>query len=205
LDDLNEIVDTVRKNHPGKKLFIFGHSIGCAYALWYAANYPQQIDGLILAAPPLETGFKLPAQDTLKLVFSPVIQHHSMYDLIDKWPQAFKESEEYRLISDEFCTKVFGLGFLFDVQLKLANKMLHNAAKVEKPVLLIHGDKDIIALPNSSKTILEKLASSDKNLQVFPGPDHWFYQSIIPKMSSKYSLEQKKDVSLAVKNWLEKQ
>lgn len=205
LEDINEVVEAARKNHPGKKLFMFGHSIGCAYALWYAANSPQQIDGLILASNPLEAGFKVPTQDTVKLVFSPVIQHHLMYDLIDKWPQAFRESEEYKLISeDELCTKVFGLGFLFDLQTKVANKMLHNATKVEKPVLLIHGDADIIALPESSNRIVEKLASNGKNLQVFHGADHWLYQSIIPRTSSKYSKEQKMEVSTAVKNWLEK-
>ena len=205
LNDLTEVVDTVRKKHSGKKLFIFGHSIGCAYALWYAANYPQHLDGLLLAAPPVEAGFKVPTQDTIKIAFAPVIQHHSMYDLIDKWPQAFKEGEEYKFISeDELCTKVFGLGFLFELQTKLANKMLHNASKVEKPIFLIHGDADIIALPQSSNLIMEKLASNDKNLQVFHGADHWFYQSIIPKMGAKYSKEQKMEVPAVVKNWLEK-
>jgi alpha-beta hydrolase superfamily lysophospholipase len=204
LADLNEVVDFVHQNQPGKPLFIFGHSIGCAYALWYVANYPQRIDGLILAAPPLEAGFKIPVGDTLKVALAPRIGHHSMYNLIDEWPKAFRESEVYQLISqDPLCTKTFGLGFLFNVQTKLANKMLQNASKIEKPVLLIHGDIDIIALPNSSNRIIEKLASKDKNLKVFQGADHWFYQSIIPQTGSKYSLEQKREVSGAVKNWLE--
>jgi len=119
--------------------------------------------------------------------------------------QAFREGEEYKFISeDELCTKVFGLGFLFELQTKLVNKMLQNASKIKKPVFLIHGDADIVALPESSNKIMEKLASNDKNLQVFHGADHWLYQSIISKMSSKYSLEQKTEVSAAAKNWLEK-
>ena len=206
LADLNEVVEFVHKKVPDRKLFIFGHSIGCAYALWFAVNYPQQVDGLILAATPLEAGFKIPAGDTLKVALSSRIGHHSMYDLIDEWPKAFRESEEYKLISeDPLCTKEFGLGFLYNVQTKLANKMLQNSAKIEEPVFLMHGDSDIVALPNSSQRILEKLGSKDKTLKVFPGADHWFYQSIIPQMSSKYTLEQKKEVSWAVKDWLEKQ
>jgi acylglycerol lipase len=193
----------VRKNHPDKKVFIFGHSIGCAYGLWYAANYPGQVDGLILAASPLEAGFKIPTSDTLKVAFAPRIQHHAMYDLIDHWPQAFRESEEYKLITqDELCTKKFGLGYLFNVQTKLANKMPQNAEKVQLPALLLHGDSDIVALPHSSQVILEKLSSKDKTLQTFAGADHWFYQSIIPTMSSKYSLDQKRAVSAAAKEWL---
>ena len=72
LADLNEVVEFVHKNQPNKKLYLFVHSIGCAYALWFGANYPKQIDGLILAATPLEAGFKIPVGDTLKLLFRPV-------------------------------------------------------------------------------------------------------------------------------------
>jgi len=126
-----------------------------------------------------------------------------MYDLIDHWPDAFKEREEYKLITqDELCTKEFGLGYLFNVQTKLANKMSSHAEKIEKPVLLLHGDSDIVALPNSSKIIFDKLASKDKTLNMFSGADHWFYQSLIPIMSSKYTLDQKRTVSSEVKNWL---
>ncbi len=206
LADLGEFVDVLRAEHRQKTLVMFGHSIGCAYTLWYAAHKPEKLDGLVLASPPVENGFKLPAVDTFKVVVSPVVSPHSTYDFIDMWPQAFLQSEEYKLISeDELCTKTFGLGFLFNVQTKLANKMLQHASKIEKPVLIIHGDADIVACPNSSNQIIEKLSSQDKNLQLFPGADHWFYQSIIPTMSSKYSLEQKKEVSSTVKSWLEKQ
>ena len=194
LADFDEFVDMVRVNHPGKKIFLFGHSLGSAYALWYGATYPGKIDGLIVADPPLETGFKLPFRDTVKLVLSPAYHHHSMYNLIDEWPQAFKEGEEYKLISeDALCTKEFGLGYLFDAQTKLANKMPHHASKIEKPVLLLHGDSDIVALPKSSEIIREKLVSEDKTLHTFAGADHWLYQSIIPRMSGKYGLEQEED------------
>jgi len=37
--------------HKGKKLHLLGHSLGGVYALWYAANHPDALDGLVLAAP----------------------------------------------------------------------------------------------------------------------------------------------------------
>ncbi len=57
LADLGEFVDIIKAEHRQKILFMFGHSIGCAYALWYAAHYPE-LDGLVLAAPPVENGFR---------------------------------------------------------------------------------------------------------------------------------------------------
>ena len=80
--------------------------------------------------------------------------------------------------------------------------MPSHAEKIEKPSLLLHGDPDIVALPNSSKIIFDKLASKDKTFRKFQGADHWFYQSIIPTMSTKYTIEQKRTVSSEVKNWL---
>lgn len=205
LQDLGEVVEYIHSNHPDKKLFLFGHSIGCAFALGSAAYNSDRVDGLILASPPLEAGYKLPLSDTLQVAAAPVIQHHTMYDFVDKWPESFKRSEEYQLISeDELCTKSFGLGFLYNVQTQLVNRMLEHAANINKPVQMMHGDSDVIALPSSSTCILEKLASIDKNLHVFGDADHWFYQSIIPKMSAKYSLEQKRTVSTVVKDWLSK-
>ncbi len=203
LNDFDEVTEFVRSNYPGMKVFLFGHSIGCAYALWCASHQQGKIDGLVLAAPPVETGFKLPIQDTLKLVLSPIYHHHSVYNLIDEWPQEFKLSEEYKLITeDELSTKEFGLGYLFDVQTKLANKMSDNASRIEKPVLLMHGDSDVIALPKSSEELRDKLASKDKELHFLPGADHFFYQSIIPRMSSRYDVEKKRTVSQVAEDWL---
>jgi alpha-beta hydrolase superfamily lysophospholipase len=36
LEDINEVVEFVHKDQPDKKLFVFGHIFGCAYALWHA-------------------------------------------------------------------------------------------------------------------------------------------------------------------------
>jgi len=207
LADIDEVVEDARRNYQNKKLFVFGHSIGSAYALWYVEHYQGKIDGLILASSPLKAGFELPVGDTFKVLLSPAYHPHSRLDLVDEWPQAFKESEEYKLISeDALCTKEFGLDFLYNIQAKLANKMAHNASKIEKPTLLIHGEQDVIALPESSKILLEKIASNDKELHMFEGEgaNHWYYQSIIPKMSSKYSLEKKRTVSTYLNDWLKK-
>jgi hypothetical protein len=70
-------------------------------------------------------------------------------------------------MQDELCTKEFGLGYHFNVQTKLANKMPQNAAKIQLPVLLLHDDSDIVALPTSSKIIFKKLASLDKKTSIY--------------------------------------
>ena len=70
------------------------------------------------------------------------------------------------------------------------------------PVLLLQGDSDVIALPNGSRKLMNKLASTDRSLRIFPGADHWLYQSIIPTVSFKYRLDPKLGVAGEVKEWL---
>lgn len=113
------------------------------------------MDGLILAAPPVIPGFKVASKEAIELPFQSVLEPHRMFDLLDHWPQAFKESEEYRLITeDERCTKKFGVGWLVHVQTKLVKKMLSNASKIDKPTLVLQGDADIIAVPEGARRLV---------------------------------------------------
>ncbi len=203
LADLDEVVRAVRLQDRSIKVFLVAHSIGCAYALWYAVYRPESIDGIVLAAPPAEVGFKVPARDAIRFPFLKLFRPHSTYNLLDTWPKAFKDSEEHRLIAgDELCTAVFGVGWLLSLQTKLANKIVANASRTVKPALIIQGGADIIALPGGAKMVLDKLATRDKVLRSFDDADHWFYQTIIPKATAMYTDEKRSEVSAVVVEFL---
>jgi alpha-beta hydrolase superfamily lysophospholipase len=69
LKDVNEVVDFVRKSHPGKGVYMFGHSIGGCYTLWYAANHPDSLDGIILAAPAIVLAPGISGRDYIRFLF----------------------------------------------------------------------------------------------------------------------------------------
>lgn len=52
--DLHQISVWFRKQYPGKKLILFGHSMGSLAARAYAAQFGRDIDGLILSGSPGE-------------------------------------------------------------------------------------------------------------------------------------------------------
>ena len=80
--------------------------------------------------------------------------------------------------------------------------MLDHAEFVNKPVLVLQGDDDIIALPNGAKRLVTHLKTKDKELRTFPGGDHWFYHALIPTANERYADEVRKTVSKAVIDWL---
>ncbi len=203
LADLDEVILAVRQQSGGQKTLLVAHSIGCAYALWYAARHPENIDGLILAAPPADVGFKVPGKDAIKFPFLKLFRPHSRYNLLGIWPRAFRESEEFRLITqDPLCTAVFGVGWLLSLQTKLANRIVANCSRVTTPTLVIQGGADIIALPTGAKKVLDNLATLDKSLRSFEDADHWFYHAIIATPSTKFTDQQRTAVCSVVLDWV---
>ena len=50
VEDLNLVISYLRKEYPGKKIFLLGHSMGSFIGQRYFQIYGKQIDGLILSA-----------------------------------------------------------------------------------------------------------------------------------------------------------
>ena len=50
MDDLDVIIETVKKEKPKLPIFLLGHSMGGLVATAYSCKYPDKIDNLILSA-----------------------------------------------------------------------------------------------------------------------------------------------------------
>ncbi|MDZ7620739.1 MAG: alpha/beta hydrolase, partial [Patescibacteria group bacterium] len=53
VDDLDCLAETVRRELPGQKLFVFGHSMGGLIAALWAIDRQPDVAGIVLSAPPL--------------------------------------------------------------------------------------------------------------------------------------------------------
>ncbi len=201
LQDFDDFVSFVKKNHPGKKVFMLGHSLGSAYALWYAASHPDALDGIILAAPPVASTIRLPVYDTIKFPFLLIFSPRTMYNLFDRWPQSFKGTEEYRTIgADPLCAKKFGVRWLVSVQRTLSNPILANGAMLGKPTLIIQGTADVVTLPEGAKKLYEALRVEDRSLELFPEASHHFYRVIYP--GEPLDAHTAMHVTMVVTDWL---
>ncbi|MHB8085339.1 MAG: alpha/beta hydrolase, partial [Dehalococcoidia bacterium] len=56
LDDLKTFYDVVKKDNPGLKIFLLGHSMGGLIATAYAVEHQQELAGLIVSAPAVLPG-----------------------------------------------------------------------------------------------------------------------------------------------------
>jgi len=201
LQDVNEVVDFVRKRHHENRAYMFGWSLGVLYVLWYSANHPDSLDGTILAAPywvefmPRTYRTKIPSM----LLSAP----STIYDSYKTWFHDFKESEEGKIpLQDPLFTTKRSWRWLGGVKKTLSDKALQNASQIEKPTLIILGEKDDIEIRNGAKQLLGSLAAKDKLIQAFPDADHFFYHALFFKTTAKHDHAKRKQVTSAVKDWL---
>jgi len=204
LQDVDEVVDFVRKRHPKNKVYMFGYSLGALYTLWYSANHPDSLDGIILAAPAINyLNANMPRRDRIKLPFMLIFAPKTFYDSYKNWSYDFKESEEGKIIlQDPLYTTKRSWRWLGGVK-RMSDKALQNASQTEKPTLIILGEKDDLYIRNGAKQLLESLATKDKSIQTFTDADHLFYDAfLLGKTTAKHDPAKRKQVTSAVKDWL---
>jgi len=205
LQDVDEVVDFVRKRHIKNKVYIFGYSLGALYALWYSAHHPHTLDGTVLAAPAIEPRSPImPRENYLKIAFILLFAPKTIYDRSKTWLPAFKESEGGKIIlQDPLYTTKYSWRWLYSVKRNLSDRALKYASQMEEPTLIIQGEADDSCFPSGAKKLFKSLAAKDKLLQTFPDADHLFYDAfLLGKTTAKHDPAKRKQVTSVVKDWL---
>lgn len=171
--DLGGYVELAKTSHPGKPVFLLGHSMGGMATLLQVIRHAPAIHGAIVIAPGIEVPEDIPKlmiriakllgrltpklavqpfYDPTKLSTRPEVQRETMADpLFYRGRIRARTGDEiYRAMVD-------------------VNECLQ---RFEAPLLLLHGDDDELVRPRASETVLAKVGSSDKTRRTFPGARH---------------------------------
>ena len=161
LKDLKQMNEQVRARYPGLPLILLGHSMGSFFARWFAAKYPEAIDGLIISG----TGGKNPAASmgigitgllsklrgptyrsglVNKMAFGAYLKQidkpRCAYDWISR-----DEEIVSRYARDPRCTFIFtvnGFHEMLSVLKEVSSAAWAAQLSKTTPVLLFSGDKD---------------------------------------------------------------
>jgi len=191
LRDLDEVIHSLHQAH--EKVFMFGHSHGCAYTLWYATNHPDALDGVILASPPVFATSKVRRSEYLKFALALIFTPKMMY--------SFGEEEIEELASNPLIARRVSIRWLYGSKKYLLDPLFRNASIIRKPVLIIQGDADTNTLSEGAQRLYATLKVEDKSIQIFPGADHFLYGALFPSFAYG-DARKKRDVSDAVATWL---
>lgn len=167
LDDLDTLIFYLGKRFKDTSIYILGESMGCAVALKYCIERPNNIKGLIFLAPMFGIDDKLIPNYFLKQILYglsfifpnlPII--HSKHSTISTDNQEFIEAKKENKFSYRGNQRLCTCREL----LKISKWIEENGHLLETPVLIFHGLKDYVTQPKITEQLFNKMISKNKKL-----------------------------------------
>ncbi|KAJ1391428.1 Serine aminopeptidase, S33 [Sesbania bispinosa] len=178
VDDVIEQYSKIKENPEFHSLpsFLFGQSMGGAVALKMHLKQPKAWDGAILVAPMCKIADDMVPPKFLTQILigiANILPKHKLVPQKDLAVAAFRESKKREM------TAYNVVAYKDKPRLWTAVEMLKTTQEIEQrleevslPLLILHGEADIVTDPSVSKAFYEKASSSDKKLKLYKDAYH---------------------------------
>jgi acylglycerol lipase len=156
IKDLKTFFDIVRRENPGDKIFLIGHSMGSVISLLYAIEYQYELAGLVTSggglnrpdeppAPPRKPGEALPSA------------------MLSRDPAVIRAYENDPLVYRGPIPANFAMG-------GMASRLYNMVSEIKLPALIMAGNGG----PDGarSRVLYERIGSEDKMLKLYEGLLH---------------------------------
>lgn len=175
MDDLDQYCDEIRQRFPGKPLFLYCFSMGSTLGAAYLIRRHPRLAGAILVSG----GFLMPPASAaamskvkaLRLVVPTMAVRNGM------GPNRGKVCHDAGVLdaydADPLVYKKVTVGLAAIIG-EADVEDLDRAGEIQVPLLVMHGEDDVIALPEGSKRLAAG-ASGDVTLKLWPGLYHFIH------------------------------
>ncbi|THU69632.1 hypothetical protein C4D60_Mb08t16430 [Musa balbisiana] len=178
VDDVIECFSKIKENpdYEGLPSFLFGQSMGGAVALKVHFKQPHSWDGAILVAPMCKMADDVvppwPVQQIL-ICIAKILPREKLVPQKDLAEMAFKDIKKREQCSYNV------IAYKDKPRLRTAVEMLRTTQEIERrleeislPLIILHGEADIVTDPSVSKALYEKASSLDKKLRLYKDAYH---------------------------------
>lgn len=173
INDLAPFVDQVKAAHPGKKLFLYGHSMGSLIALDFALRHPDVLAGLILSGCAVNADTTVPgALLAVGGLLDKVIPKVALFPALPSSGLSHDSAVVSAYDNDPLVTRSPWRVRTALLLLQAGQRLRERAGELRLPLLVLHGGEDPIVPVSGGKLIYERAASTDKTLHIYPGLYH---------------------------------
>ncbi|XP_026386742.1 caffeoylshikimate esterase-like isoform X1 [Papaver somniferum] len=178
VDDVIEHYSKVKESMESQDVpsFLFGQSMGGAVALKVHLKQPNAWNGAVLVAPMCKIAEDMVPPLLVKqllIAVANVLPKSKLVPEKDIGEMAFRDLEKRKL------AKYNVIAYRDKPRLRTALELLRTTDEIERrleevslPILILHGEGDIVTDPSVSKALYEKAKSSDKKLHLIKNASH---------------------------------
>ncbi|KAJ8761295.1 hypothetical protein K2173_001351 [Erythroxylum novogranatense] len=178
VDDVVEQYAKVKENtdYSGLPSFLFGQSLGGAVALKVHLKQPNAWTGAILVAPMCKfTDNMIPPWILLKILISiaylfpklKIVPHQNFVKMAFRDLRK-RELAAYNVIAYKDTARLWTALEC----LRTTQELERRLEEVSLPLLILHGEADVVTDPSVSKALYEKASSSDKTFKLYKDAYH---------------------------------
>jgi len=169
--DLDALMDEATAAHPGRPVYLLGHSMGGAVALSYAIRHQERLDGLVLSAPLAALEAASPVTRIAGRVLSVIAPRLGVYQVdstaVSRDPEVVRDYQQDPLnyhgkLPARTVAELTGA----------IEKYPAEVPRLELPMLVMHGTDDRITPIAGSEMVHERAASRDKAFTRYDGLYH---------------------------------
>ncbi len=176
VEDVDALVQFVRKQHPGAKIFLMGDSMGADFAVSYASIHGDELEGLILMALALN----LHVSQYLSLESARLFPNmlfgfrKPVISLVGDRLESSSRDGEFvaRRRTDPLAYKNISFGYLLDIQRLVWDWRWAIAPKVKTPTLIVKGGSDTVVSHWECVGYHRRSGAKDKRLEILPDVPH---------------------------------
>lgn len=198
IQEVERFVDLVQLEHPGQPIVLVGHSMGGLVVAGTAVLRKPAVDRIVLSGALLDLGSGGGIRQTMSLwvarvlsLIAPSVGLAAGLDLagLSRDPEVIRRYEADPYVKDRMSAR-FAAGM--SAMVKAVSAAPH---KVERPILILHGEADSITPPSGSQQFFSGLSpeiASESALKLYPDLRHEIFNE-----------PEREEVWLDILHWLD--
>ncbi|MFN2145452.1 MAG: lysophospholipase [Anaerolineales bacterium] len=182
---LKTFLDMVAEWHPGKKVFLMGHSMGGLIAAVYLLDHQEDFAGAIISAPLTKIPSNINAFSRIVVqILANVIPKARLVG-VDSSGISRDPDEVARYVNDPLVYTGNSTTKLGAETLRAMEKVTAGRAKISLPILIVQGGADPLVDLSGAQELYDAISSEDKTLKYYDG----YYHEMINDIGKEVVLE----------------
>ncbi len=162
VEDCHALVSEIHRRHPGRKIYVLGHSMGGIFTTHLAAKYGQSLAGILYLNPWVEDSSRLSPGTTLSILVGGLFKSKRYFQVSGGTETMTTRQEAIEMLNaDTYWRRKQTASFLFQILL-MRMAVLKLAKQITLPVLVMQAGQDKAILASGSRKLYEAFAGSDK-------------------------------------------